>query len=159
VLRARAGKRTAPIKSVLLDQTVVAGIGNLYSDEALHFARIHPLRPANRLKPADWERLHAGIIDALHMGINGRGSSLGTTLRDHVNIDGDPGKNQETVKAYGREGEPCFRCGAPMRRIKVGGRSSVFCPQCQPAPRGVSRKTRRPAKKPAPPRLHARGID
>lgn len=155
VLRARAGKRTAPIKSVLLDQKVVAGVGNLYSDEALHHAKVHPLRPANKLKPGDWRRLHAGIFDALHMGINARGSSLGTTLRDHVNVDGDPGENQKTVKAYGRDGEPCFNCGTLMRRIIVGGRSAVFCPKCQPAPRGsrkVSAKKRKTKGK-----LYARG--
>ena len=144
VLRARAGKRTAPIKSVLLDQKVVAGVGNLYSDEALHYAKIHPLRPANKLKPDDWRRLHAGILEALHMGINARGSSLGTTLRDHVNVDGDPGENQKTVKAYGRDGEPCYTCGTLMRRIIVGGRSAVFCPKCQPAPRGTKKS---PAKR------------
>jgi formamidopyrimidine-DNA glycosylase len=135
VLRARAGPRVAPVKSVLLDQSVLAGMGNLYTDEALHYAGIHPLRPANRLKRADFERLHAGIVRALRMGIDARGSSLGTTLRDHVNIDGSPGQNQETVQAYGREGEPCFRCDSLMRRIKVGGRSSVYCPTCQRAPR------------------------
>jgi formamidopyrimidine-DNA glycosylase len=140
VLRERAGKRRAPIKSVLLDQSVVAGVGNLYSDEALHHAKIHPLRPANKLKPDDWVRLHAGIIEALRMGINARGSSLGTTLRDHVNVDGDPGRNQDTVKAYGREGEPCYTCGTLMRRIIVGGRSAVFCPKCQTAPRGSPKK-------------------
>jgi formamidopyrimidine-DNA glycosylase len=156
VLRQRAGKRNAPIKSVLLDQTVVAGIGNLYSDEALHFAKIHPLRPASRLKRDDWARLHAGIVDALHMGINARGSSLGTTLRDHVNVDGDPGTNQDTVRAYGRDGEPCFNCGTLMRRIIVGGRSSVFCPKCQPAPRGLTKK--RPVARKARGKLLARPI-
>jgi formamidopyrimidine-DNA glycosylase len=155
VLRERAHRRTAPIKAVLLDQTVLAGMGNLYTDEALHYARIHPLRPANKLKAADYERLHAGIIEALRMGIEARGSSLGTTLRDHVNVDGGIGRNQETVQAYGREGEPCYQCGAPMRRIKVGGRSSVFCPKCQPAPRR-SGKQALAGKKRAKPRLHAR---
>jgi formamidopyrimidine-DNA glycosylase len=155
VLRERAGKRGAPIKSVLLDQTVLAGMGNLYTDEALHDARLHPLRPANKLKPDDWRRLHAGIIKALRMGIDARGSSLGTTLRDHINVDGAPGRNQETVRAYGREAQPCYECGAAMRRIKVGGRSSVFCPKCQPAPRGTAARTstRKLARKP---RLHAR---
>jgi formamidopyrimidine-DNA glycosylase len=137
VLRARAGKRTMPIKSLLLDQKVVAGVGNLYSDEALWYARVHPLRPASRLKPAEWAALHEGIVRALRMGIEARGSSLGTTLRDHVNIDGDPGSNQDTVRAYGRDGEPCYRCGTMMRRLVVGGRSAVFCPACQRAPRGV----------------------
>lgn len=157
VLRQRIGRRSAPIKSVLLDQTVLAGMGNLYADEALHFARIHPLRPANRLRPGDVARLHEGIVDSLRKGIAARGSSLGTTLRDHVNVDGDAGSNQETVQAYGREGEPCYTCGTPMRRIKVGGRSSVFCPRCQPAPR-ASRGTKPAAKRrtPARPRLQAR---
>jgi formamidopyrimidine-DNA glycosylase len=155
VLRERAHRRSAPIKAVLLDQTVLAGMGNLYTDEALHYARIHPLRPAIKLKRADYERLHAGILQALRMGIDARGSSLGTTLRDHVNVDGDIGRNQETVRAYGREGEPCYACGTAMRRIKVGGRSSVFCPKCQPAPRGAAKRATT-AKRQAKPRLHAR---
>ena len=155
VLRDRAGRRTAPIKSVILDQRVLAGMGNLYTDEALHYAKIHPLRPANKLKPEDWRRLHAGIVEALRMGIAARGSSLGSTLRDHINVDGAPGHNQETVRAYGREAQPCFNCGSALRRIKVGGRSSVFCPKCQPAPRRVGGTPVRsgPARKP---RLHAR---
>jgi formamidopyrimidine-DNA glycosylase len=163
VLRSRAGRRTAPIKAVLLDQTVLAGMGNLYADEALHHAMIHPLRPASKLKRGDWERLHEGIVEALRMGIDARGSSLGTTLRDHINIDGSPGENQERVQAYGREGEPCYRCGTLMRRTKVGGRSSVFCPKCQPAPRGVvgarKKAVRRIARavKRAAPRLRGRG--
>lgn len=156
VLRERAGKRSAPIKSVLLDQSVLAGMGNLYTDEALHHAKIHPLRPANSLKPADFDRLHAGIIAALRMGIAGRGSSLGTTLRDHINVDGAPGQNQETVRAYGREGMACYECGAVMRRIKVGGRSSVFCPKCQPPPRGAG--TGVAAGRPRKPRLHAKPV-
>ena len=155
VLRARAGKRKAPIKAVILDQSVLAGMGNLYTDEALHYAKIHPMRPANKLKRADYERLHAGILRALHMGIDARGSSLGSTLRDHINVDGAPGQNQDMVQAYGREGEPCYVCGTTMRRIRVGGRSSVFCPKCQPAPRG-SRSAVAPAKPPRNPRLHAR---
>jgi formamidopyrimidine-DNA glycosylase len=158
VLRARASKRTAPIKSVLLDQTVLAGMGNLYTDEALHHARIHPLRPSNRPKPAEWVRLHEGIVDALRMGIDARGSSLGTTLRDHINVDGLPGENQRRVQAYGREGEPCYRCGTAMRRIKVGGRSSVFCPKCQPPPRGVRSGAGKAQRKRAKPRLHARDL-
>jgi formamidopyrimidine-DNA glycosylase len=154
VLRARVGKRTAPIKSILLDQTVVAGIGNLYSDEALWYAKIHPLRPANKLKPDDWRRLHAGIVEALRLGIDARGSSLGSTLRDHINVDGNPGENQKTVRAYSRDGEPCYNCGNLMRRIVVGGRSSVFCPKCQPAPRGTKTAVARTAKG----KLHARAI-
>ncbi|HYM15490.1 MAG TPA: bifunctional DNA-formamidopyrimidine glycosylase/DNA-(apurinic or apyrimidinic site) lyase [Dehalococcoidia bacterium] len=155
VLRARAGKRAAPIKSVLLDQSVLAGMGNLYTDEALHAAKIHPQRPANKLTPTDWANLHAGIVRSLRLGIDARGSSLGTTLRDHINVDGAPGQNQETVRAYGRDGEPCYTCGTPMRRIKVGGRSSVFCPKCQPLPRRT-RRSAAPVKHARKPRLHAR---
>ncbi len=155
VLRARAGKRSAPIKSVILDQTVLAGMGNLYTDEALHYAKIHPLRPANKLKADDWQRLHAGITKALRMGIAARGSSLGSTLRDHINVDGAPGENQHTVRAYGREAQPCLDCGTAMHRIKVGGRSSTFCPRCQPAPRGAASNTKA-RKRAREPKLHAR---
>ncbi len=145
VLRSRAARRKAPIKAVLLDQKTLAGMGNLYTDEALHYAKIHPLRPANKLKRVDYDRLHAGILRALRMGIEARGSSLGSTLRDHINVDGAPGSNQDKVQAYGREGEPCYECGTTMRMIRVGGRSSVFCPTCQPAPR-LSRGAVRPKK-------------
>jgi formamidopyrimidine-DNA glycosylase len=156
VLRARAGKRAAPIKSVLLDQSVLAGMGNLYTDEALHYAKINPLQPADSLRPDDWARLHAGIVRALRLGIEARGSSLGTTLRDHVNVEGAPGQYQETVRAYGRESEPCYTCGTPLRRVRVSGRSSVYCPVCQPAPR--SRRSRRArAASPRKPRPQARG--
>ncbi len=98
VLRQRAGKRGAPIKSVLLDQTVLAGMGNLYTDEALHYAKIHPLRPANKLKRDDWDRLHAGIVRALRMGLAARGSSLGSTLRDHINVDGRPARTRRRCR-------------------------------------------------------------
>ncbi len=154
VLRARARKRSIPIKSLLLDQTVVAGIGNLYGDEALWYAQVHPLRPANKLKPDDWRRLHTGIVKALQLGIAARGSSLGSTLRDHINVDGNPGENQTTVRAYGRDGEPCYRCATLMRRIIVGGRSSVFCPKCQPAPRGTAKKMA--VKRKSKGKLHAK---
>ena len=156
VLRARAKKRSAPIKSVLLDQTVVAGIGNLYGDEALWYAQVHPVRPANKLKSDDWRRLHEGILKALQLGIAARGSSLGSTLRDHINVDGNPGENQTTVRAYSRDGEPCYRCGALMRRIVVGGRSSVFCPKCQPAPRGASKEMA--PKRAVKGKLHAKPV-
>ena len=130
-------------------------MGNLYTDEALHYAKIHPLRPANKLKPDDWLRLHAAILKALRMGIDARGSSLGTTLRDHINVDGQPGQNQETVQAYGREGEPCYTCGTPMRRLKIGGRSSVFCPNASPR-RGFALDVEAHRRAQRKPRLHAR---
>jgi formamidopyrimidine-DNA glycosylase len=134
-------KRPAPVKAVLLDQAVVAGMGNLYADEALWYAQIHPLRPASALRPADVSRLHKGIVRALEQGLRNLGSSIGheeggtISLRDHVNLDGEPGANQEHVVAYGREGKPCLRCGTPIERLRVAQRSAHFCPKCQPRPR------------------------
>ena len=154
-LRERAYRRSAPIKAVLLDQTVLAGMGNLYTDEALHYARIHPLRPANKLKAADYERLHAGIIEALRMGIDGRGSSLGTTLRDHVNVDGDIGRNQETVRAYGREGEPCFVCGDADASHQGRRAQQHVLPEMPASAACANAPSRAASKKRAKPRLHA----
>jgi formamidopyrimidine-DNA glycosylase len=142
VLRAILRKRKAPVKAVLLDQAAIAGIGNLYADEALHYAKVHPLRPASRLTKTEAERLHSGIVRALEQGLRNYGSSVGVvtdgedvSLRDHVNLSGEPGSNQEYLVAYGREGRPCRTCGTPIERIKVGQRSAHFCPKCQPRPR------------------------
>jgi formamidopyrimidine-DNA glycosylase len=142
VLRAILKKRSAPVKAVLLDQSAIAGIGNLYADEALHYAKIHPLRPASRLTKAEVERLHGGIVRSLEQGLKNLGSSVGVvtdgegvSLRDHVNLSGEPGSNQEYLVAYGREGRPCRTCGTPIERLKVGQRSAHFCPKCQPRPR------------------------
>ena len=139
VLAALLAKRSAPVKAVLLDQAAVAGIGNLYADEALHYARIHPLRPANRLTPDDVARLREGIVRALEQGLRNLGTSIGheegeqISLRDHVNLSGQPGGNQEYVVAYGREGEPCRNCGTAIERLKIGNRSAHYCPSCQRA--------------------------
>jgi len=132
-LERRVGHRAASIKAVLLDQRTIAGLGNLYSDEALFAARIHPQRPARSLSSEEIRRLHGGIVAALEQGLRNRGSSLGTTLRDHVNLDGMPGRNQDRVKVFQRSGEPCYTCGTPIERIRVGGRSTHFCPRCQPS--------------------------
>jgi formamidopyrimidine-DNA glycosylase len=145
-------KRSAPVKTVLLDQAVVAGMGNLYADEALWYAQIHPLLPANALKPADVSRLREGIVRALEQGLRNLGSSIGheeggpISLRDHVNLDGEPGANQEHVVAYGREGKPCLRCGTPIERLRVSNRSAHFCPKCQPRPRARRKPAARRAK-------------
>jgi formamidopyrimidine-DNA glycosylase len=139
-------KRAAPVKAVLLDQSVVAGIGNLYADEALHYAGIHPLRPANGILAEEVGRLREGIVRALEQGLANLGSSVGNargeevSLRDHVNLNGEPGANQEYLVAYGREGRPCRSCGTAIERLKIGNRSAHFCPRCQP-------KGRRRAKK------------
>jgi formamidopyrimidine-DNA glycosylase len=151
VLAAVLKKRNIAVKSVLLDQTAIAGIGNLYADEALHYAKIHPLRIASKLKRDEVARLREGIVAALEQGLRNCGSSVGhivdgeeVSLRDHVNLNGQSGKNQEYLVAYGREGRPCRTCGTAIERLKIGNRSAHYCPSCQK--RG---RVRRPAKKAA----------
>ena len=149
-------KRKAPVKSVLLDQGAIAGVGNLYADEALHYAKLHPLRTASALKPDDVSRLRDSIVRALEQGLRNLGSSIGrladgeeVSLRDHVNLDGKPGGNQEFLVVYGREGRPCRECGSAIERLKIGGRSAHYCPACQPKPRKatVRRKKTKPKRR------------
>ncbi len=145
VLRATLKKRTTAIKVVLLDQTAIAGVGNLYADEALHYAGIHPKRLAKGLTKAEVVRLHEGIVRALEQGLANLGSSVGNSageevsLRDHVNLNGESGKNQEYLVAYGREGRPCRTCGTAIERMKLAQRSAHFCPKCQPLRRRRAR--------------------
>jgi formamidopyrimidine-DNA glycosylase len=120
------GRRRA-IKPLLLDQGVIAGIGNIYADEALWRAQIHPLRTGDTLSDDEIERLHMAIIAALLAGLE-RG---GSTLRDYRNAYGEPGANQHEFRAYGRAGDPCERCGTPIVRIVVAQRGAHYCPQCQ----------------------------
>jgi formamidopyrimidine-DNA glycosylase len=147
VLRAVLRRRSAPVKAVLLDQSAIAGIGNLYADEALHYARIHPLRPANKLSNDETARLRDGIVRALEQGLENLGSSVGSaageevSLRDHVNLSGAPGSNQEYLVAYGREGRPCRTCGTPIERLKLSNRSASYCPTCQRTPRRARAKS------------------
>jgi len=126
-LGALAAGRRAPVKSFLLDQRRIAGVGNIYADEALWRARIHPLRPAGELDAVEGARLHRAIRAALRRGV----ALQGSTLRDYVTPDGDGGGMQDEFHVYGRLGEPCDRCGRPIERIVVGGRGTWFCPQCQ----------------------------
>jgi formamidopyrimidine-DNA glycosylase len=119
--------RRAPIKSVLLDQRRIAGVGNIYADEALWRARIHPRRPAGELDAPEIQRLHRAIRAALRRGVELNGS----TLRDYVAPDGEGGGMQHEFHVYGRLGEPCDRCGRPIERIVVGGRGTWLCPRCQ----------------------------
>jgi formamidopyrimidine-DNA glycosylase len=121
-------RRRAPIKAVLLDQRRIAGIGNIYADEALWRARIHPRRPAGELNALEVARLHRAIRAALRQGVELQGS----TLRDYVTPDGDDGGMQHEFHVYGRLGEPCDRCGRPIERIVVAGRGTWLCPRCQP---------------------------
>jgi len=131
------------IKALLLDQTVLRGVGNIYADEALWKARIHPAKIGARLAPAELETLRKELRKILLKAIELRGSSIS----DFVDARGIPGDYQQHHKVYGREGEKCFRCGTKIRRIIVAGRSSHFCPHCQPAPRGVSNARRHSGRK------------
>jgi len=126
-LRQAIGKRRAPIKAVLLDQRAVAGLGNIYADEALFAARIHPLRRADTLNEAENRRLHRSIRHVLRDALENRGASF----RDYVDGGGREGRHQFHVKVFRRTGQPCYVCGATIQRIKVGGRSTHFCPECQ----------------------------
>ena len=118
-----------PIKPYLLEQTLVVGLGNIYVDEALWRARIHPARPADSLKPAEVNRLREQIIEVLQLGIEKRGS----TIRTYRNALGEDGTMQDFLQVYGKTGQPCARCGSPIEKIKLGGRGTHLCPHCQKA--------------------------
>ena len=130
--RALAGRR-APVKSALLDQRAAAGIGNIYADEALWYARIHPLTPAGELDEAAIAALRAGIRKALRLGVRRQGA----TLRDYRGAGGERGGMQREFRVYGRGGEPCDRCGTPIEKTRAAGRGTWYCPTCQPAPIGA----------------------
>jgi formamidopyrimidine-DNA glycosylase len=121
-------KRTAPVKAVILDQALVSGIGNMYADEALYDARIHPARPAKDLTPAEIKRLHASIRKVLLKGIENNGASV----RDYVRPSGEAGHaHDDFIVAHG-VGNKCPRCGGAIERIVVRGRGTYLCPKCQP---------------------------
>ncbi len=136
----RLAGRRARIKSLLLDQSVFRGIGNIYADESLWQARIHPARLAARLNPRGLARLRKAIRRVLQRAIEDRGSSIS----NFVDAEGQPGEYQHRHRVYGREGKPCFRCRTEIRRAIVAGRSSYFCPRCQPAPRQARAVRREP---------------
>jgi len=126
-LRQILARRSAPIKAALLDQSAIAGIGNIYADEALFEARINPRRAASSLSRKAIDRLHAGIQQVLEEALGDRGSSF----RDYLDASGREGGHHLKVKVFRRTGEPCYACATPVRRIKLGGRSTHFCPKCQ----------------------------
>ncbi|HEY2940721.1 MAG TPA: bifunctional DNA-formamidopyrimidine glycosylase/DNA-(apurinic or apyrimidinic site) lyase [Gaiellaceae bacterium] len=119
--------RNAPVKAALLDQRRLAGVGNIYADEALWRARVHPLTPAGVLDDAELKALHRGIRAALQAGIARQGATLST----YRTPDGSRGRMQHEFKVYGRDGEPCERCGTPIEKIRAGGRGTWYCPTCQ----------------------------
>jgi formamidopyrimidine-DNA glycosylase len=116
-----------PVKSVLLNQELIAGIGNMYADEALFAARIHPLRPASSLKQSEIKSLHKAIVEVLEKGIRNKGASI----RNYRCADGEAGRAQEEFAVAHREGSPCPRCGTTVTRIVVGQRGTYYCPRCQ----------------------------
>jgi formamidopyrimidine-DNA glycosylase len=126
-LAERLEGRRAPIKAALLDQRTVAGLGNIYVDEALWRAQVHPLRPAGTLGAEELTRLTRSIRDALRAGVKRQGASL----RDYSTPDGGRGRMQDRFRVYGREGRPCQRCGTPIDKIRTAGRGTWYCPNCQ----------------------------
>jgi formamidopyrimidine-DNA glycosylase len=129
---ARMGRgRKAPVKAFVLDQRRIAGVGNIYADEALFRAGIHPLRPAGRLTKSQWALVRDAIEDALAAGIDAKGASID----DFRHVDGARGSFQDRFLVHLRAGEPCPQCGRPVRKIVVGGRGTYVCEGCQPRPR------------------------
>jgi len=131
-LRAALEGRTAPLKSFLLDQRRIAGVGNIYADEAAFRARLNPLRVAGSLGPGEVARLRDALLETLQLGIDHEGASI----ESFVDPAGARGAFQEILNVYGRGGEPCRACGTPVWRLELGGRGTHFCPRCQPLPRG-----------------------
>ena len=120
-------RRRAPLKAVLLDQSTLAGVGNIYADESLYQARIRPDRTASRVSKKSAARLHEALRASLETAIRNRGSSV-DTYRDAW---GEMGSQQEVLAVYGRAGEPCMSCGRPLSSVRIGGRTTVFCRHCQ----------------------------
>lgn len=120
-------RRTKAIKGVLLDQQIVVGIGNIYADEILYEAKIHPMRPANSLTETEEEQLYRSIISVLKKAV----TKGGTTIRTYENAFGENGNYQDYLKVYGKTGEKCLQCETTIEKIKVAGRGTHFCPSCQ----------------------------
>ena len=130
-LRALARGRKQPVKAFLLTQERVAGVGNIYADEALFRARIHPLRPVGTLKRPQVEALRDAVVETLEAGIDAKGASID----DYRHVDGAEGSFQDRFLVHTREGEPCPRCGTTIRKLRAAGRGTYVCPRCQPRPR------------------------
>ncbi len=140
-------KSSRTLKALLLDQTVVAGVGNIYADEALFRAKLHPGRPGKKLKPEECDRLREAIEAVLTRAIETRGS----TIRDYVGGSGLRGGFQNEFAVYGRTEEPCPVCGTAVKSLRLAGRSSHFCPECQKKSPQSTRRTQRKAKPVQPP--------
>lgn len=127
LLQQRLNGRSRAIKPLLLDQELIAGVGNIYADEALFYAKLRPTRPANTLSQSDIRALHTAIQKVLNLGIEREGASIDI----YVKPDGSKGDMQNAVAVFRRTGSPCYECGRPVERIVLGGRSTHFCPHCQ----------------------------
>jgi formamidopyrimidine-DNA glycosylase len=132
--------RTAPIKAFLLDQRRIAGVGNIYADEALFRAGVHPLRAAGRLSRRQYAALREAVIEALLAGIDARGA----TIDDYRDVEGVSGSFQDQFLVHRRAGEPCPRCGSEIVKMVVGGRGTYVCETCQPRPRTRQRRPTQP---------------
>jgi formamidopyrimidine-DNA glycosylase len=130
-LRAQAARRKQPVKAFLLSQERVAGVGNIYADEALFRARIHPLRPVGSLKRAQLADLRDAVVQSLEAGIDAKGA----TIDDFRHPDGAEGSFQDRFLVHLREGEPCVRCGRTVVKMRAAGRGTYVCERCQPRPR------------------------
>jgi len=133
-LRALAHNRRAPVKTFLLSQERIAGVGNIYADEALYRARIHPLRPVGTLRRPQIAGLRDAVVASLEAGIDARGA----TIDDFRHSDGARGSFQDRFMVHLREGEPCLRCGTTIKKLRAAGRGTYVCPRCQRAPRARS---------------------
>jgi formamidopyrimidine-DNA glycosylase len=147
-LRGALRDRRAPLKAFLLDQRRIAGVGNIYADEALFRARLHPLRAAGSVGPREALRLHAAVLETLQAGIDHEGSSI----ESFIDPAGRRGSFQEILSVYQRTGEPCRVCGTQVERVVVGGRGTHYCPRCQPRRGGMASGSRRQRGQTSPPR-------
>jgi len=127
VLGQRLHAKKVKLKAALLDQAVIAGLGNIYADEALFAAGLHPEKPAAALNGTELVKLHGAIQSVLQAGIDSRG----TSFRDYRDANGEMGSFQARLNVYGRAGEPCRKCGRALAKLRLGGRTTVFCPECQ----------------------------
>jgi formamidopyrimidine-DNA glycosylase len=134
-MSAMRGRRGA-LKSWLMNQQLLSGLGNIYADESLFVARLHPLAQPGRVSPQKARRLFRAVRKVLEHAVR----LQGTSFRDYVDIEGRPGNYEPRLRVYQRTGQPCRRCGRAIRRIVVGGRSSHFCPCCQPRPRYAAQR-------------------
>ena len=130
-LRALARGRKQPVKAFLLNQERIAGVGNIYADEALFRAKIHPLRQVGTLRRPQIEALRAAVVASLELGIDSKGASID----DYRHVDGARGSFQDRFLVYSRAGEPCVRCGTPIQKLRAAGRGTYVCPNCQRRPR------------------------